>query len=63
MALIEHCAGISPEGFDAGVRSFFAAARHRDRGVPLSEIRYQPMLELLDELDWANVFAADLAAR
>jgi phosphoserine phosphatase len=50
VALIELCAGISPEEFEAGVRSFFATARHRDRGVPLSEIRYQPMLELLDEL-------------
>jgi len=50
IALIELCAGISPEEFDARVRSFFASARHRDRGVPLSAIRYQPMLELLDEL-------------
>jgi len=50
LALIELCAGISPEEFDSGVREFFATARHRDRGVPLSEIRYQPMLELLDEL-------------
>ena len=50
LALIELCAGISPEEFDASVRSFFATARHRDRGVPLSEMRYQPMLELLDEL-------------
>ena len=50
LALIELCAGISPEEFDASVRAFFATARHRDRGVPLSEMRYQPMLELLDEL-------------
>jgi phosphoserine phosphatase len=50
VALVELCAGISPEEFDAGVRAFFAAARHRDRGVPFSELRYQPMLELLDEL-------------
>jgi phosphoserine phosphatase len=50
VALIELCAGISPEEFDAGVRAFFAAARHRDRGVPFAELRYQPMLELLDEL-------------
>ena len=50
LALIELCAGISPEEFDASVRAFFDTARHRDRGVPLAEIRYQPMLELLDEL-------------
>jgi len=50
VALIELCAGISPEEFDAGVRAFFAAARHRDRAVPFAELRYQPMLELLDEL-------------
>ncbi len=50
VALIELCAGISPEEFDASVRTFFATARHRDRKVPLTEIRYQPMLELLDEL-------------
>ena len=50
LALIELCSGISPDDFDARVRAFFASARHRDRGVPLAEIRYQPMLELLDEL-------------
>ena len=50
LALIELCAGISPDEFDASVRAFFARARHRDRGVPLSDIRYQPMLEVLDEL-------------
>lgn len=50
LALIELCSGISPDEFDARVRAFFASARHRDRAVPLAEIRYQPMLELLDEL-------------
>ena len=50
LALIELCAGISPDEFDASVRAFFARARHRDRGGPLSDIRYQPMLEVLDEL-------------
>jgi hypothetical protein len=49
-ALIELCAGISPEQFVARVREFFATARHRDRGVALAALRYQPMLELLDEL-------------
>lgn len=50
LALVELCAGISPEEFDAGVRAFFASSRHRDRGVSFADLRYQPMLELLDEL-------------
>jgi phosphoserine phosphatase len=50
VALIELCSGISPKEFDERVLAFFATARHRDRKVPLSEIRYQPMLELLDEM-------------
>ena len=50
VALIELCSGISPREFDGRVLAFFATARHRDRKVPLSEMRYQPMLELLDEL-------------
>jgi phosphoserine phosphatase len=54
VALIELCAGISPEEFDAGVRAFFASSLHRDRGVPLADLRYQPMLELLDELHRAD---------
>ncbi len=49
-ALIELCAGISPEEFDARVRGFFAAARHRDHGVAFTALRYQPMMELLAEL-------------
>jgi hypothetical protein len=54
LALIELCAGISPEAFEARVREFFATARHRDRGVALAALRYQPMLELLDELRRAD---------
>ena len=50
LALIELCAGISPQEFDARVRGFFATARHRERGVAFAALRYQPMLELLDEL-------------
>lgn len=50
LALVELCAGISPEEFDASVRAFFDVARHRERGVPFAALRYQPMLELLDEL-------------
>ena len=54
VALIELCAGIEPEEFDARVRTFFATTRHADRRVPLTQIRYQPMLELLDELRRAD---------
>jgi phosphoserine phosphatase len=50
VALIELCEGIEPHEFDGRVRAFFATARHRDRGVPYSSMRYQPMLELLDAL-------------
>ncbi len=49
-ALLELCAGISPEEFNARVVSFFDRSRHPDRGVPFLDLRYQPMLELLDEL-------------
>jgi phosphoserine phosphatase len=50
VALIELCAGIGPDEFDARVRAFFERARHRDRDVPFDQLRYQPMLELLDAL-------------
>ena len=49
-ALLELCAGIGPEEFNDRVVSFFARHRHPDRGVPYVDLRYQPMLELLDEL-------------
>ena len=49
-ALAELHAGITPEEFDARVRAFFDEARHPERGVPFSQTRYQPMLELIDEL-------------
>jgi len=49
-ALLELCAGISPEEFSARVVSFFDRTRHPDRGTPFLDLRYQPMLELLDEL-------------
>ena len=50
MALIELCAGIEPHEFDERVRAFFATGLHRDRKVPYSSVRYQPMLELIDAL-------------
>ena len=50
LALVELFAGIEPEVFTAAVRDFFARARHRKLGLPFPATRYQPMLELLDEL-------------
>jgi phosphoserine phosphatase len=49
-ALVELCAGIEPAEFDRRVRAFFDAARHPDRQVPYIDMRYLPMLELIDEL-------------
>ncbi|MDH3707165.1 MAG: haloacid dehalogenase-like hydrolase [Acidimicrobiia bacterium] len=50
MALIELHTAITPEDFDERVRTFFAEARHPDRGMPYRHQRYQPMLELIAEL-------------
>ena len=50
LALVELFAGIEPEVFTAAARDFMARARHRTLGVPAPGTRYQPMLELLDEL-------------
>jgi phosphoserine phosphatase len=50
MALLELDAGITPEEFDARVVDFFARSAHPAWGVPYASTRYQPMLELLDEL-------------
>ena len=49
-ALLDLFEGISPREFDHRVERFFAEQRHRERGVPYRQTRYQPMLELLDEL-------------
>lgn len=49
MALIELCAGIEPGEFDRRVKAFVAKAQH-PRGVQLLQLRYQPMLELVEEL-------------
>jgi phosphoglycolate phosphatase-like HAD superfamily hydrolase len=49
-ALLELCAGIGPEEFNDRVVAFFEQHRHPDRGVAYIDMRYQPMLELLDEL-------------
>jgi phosphoserine phosphatase len=50
LALEELHAGLTPEDYEARVRAAFAAARHPDRDVPLSQMRYRPMLELIGEL-------------
>jgi phosphoserine phosphatase len=50
LALEELHAGLTPEDYEARVRAAFAEARHPDREVPLSQMRYRPMLELIGEL-------------
>lgn len=42
--------GWTPEAFAAAVDDFASRYRHPTTGAPLAGIRYQPMLELLDEL-------------
>lgn len=49
-ALLELCAGIGPEEFEDRVASFFAQRRHPEGSVSYLDVRYQPMLELIDEL-------------
>lgn len=49
-ALVDLHTGLTPEEFDARVADFFATARHADRGVAYRAQRYQPMLEVMDEL-------------
>ncbi|MDH3683272.1 MAG: haloacid dehalogenase-like hydrolase [Acidimicrobiia bacterium] len=48
-AFLDLFAGITPEEFDVKVARFFAEQQH-PRGVPYRQQRYQPMLELMDEL-------------
>lgn len=50
MALAGLFAGRSPEEFDSQAKDFMASAQHPDLGRPMSGLRYQPMLELVDEL-------------
>jgi phosphoglycolate phosphatase-like HAD superfamily hydrolase len=49
-ALLELEVGLTPDEFDRRVADFFARTRHPDRGVAFLDMRYRPMLELLDEL-------------
>jgi hypothetical protein len=50
LALTELHAGLTPEEFDARVATWFGATRHPEVGVPWSQTRYRPMLELVAEL-------------
>ena len=50
LAVVGLFAGIEPAAFTAAARDFMARARHRTLGVAIPATRYQPMLELLDEL-------------
>lgn len=42
--------GMSQEKFEAEVRDFFAEAKYPKLGVPVGQVVFQPMLELLDYL-------------
>ena len=50
MSLLDLYAGMTPDAFNSEVEAFFAEQRHPVRGVPYRQTRYQPMLELRDEL-------------
>lgn len=50
MALVGLFNGQTPEAFAAAAREFLASSRHATLGVPMSEVVYLPMLELIDEL-------------
>jgi hypothetical protein len=50
LALTELHAGLTPEEFEARVATWFGATQHPDKGVPWSQTRYRPMLELIAEL-------------
>jgi phosphoglycolate phosphatase-like HAD superfamily hydrolase len=50
MALVGLFAGMTPEAFTAQVRDFVARATHPTLARPVLETRYQPMVELIDEL-------------
>ena len=50
LALSELHAGRTPEEFEARVAAWFETNRHPEKGVPWSQTRYRPMLELIAEL-------------
>jgi phosphoserine phosphatase len=49
VSLVDLHRGWTPEEFTARVAAFFGDYRHPDRDVPVRDLRYQPMLELIDE--------------
>lgn len=50
-ALLGLFKGVEPEAFEASVRAFFAETRHPDCGLRYDQMVYQPMLELMAELE------------
>lgn len=50
MALVDLHTGLRPDQFDDRVTTFVREFRHFDRGVPMRQLRFQPMLELIAEL-------------
>ena len=54
LALVQLTLGLGPEEFDGRIRRFFAEAVHAERRVPFLQLRYQPMLELIDALRAAS---------
>ena len=51
VSLLDLFAGLTPEAFSRQVAEFFGNERHPERGVHYRATRYQPMLELKDELE------------
>jgi phosphoglycolate phosphatase-like HAD superfamily hydrolase len=49
-SILDLFAGLTPEQFSSKVASFFAEKVHPERGVHYRQTRYQPMLELMEEL-------------
>ncbi|MEM9517514.1 MAG: HAD family hydrolase [Actinomycetota bacterium] len=50
LALVELHNGLTPEEYTHRAAAFVAEFRHSERGVPMRQLRYQPMLELIREL-------------
>ena len=50
MALVDLHTGMRPDEFDDRVTAFVRQFRHADRRVPMRQLRFRPMLELIDEL-------------
>lgn len=50
VAVLDFFADMTPGDFNARVAAFFAEQVHPERKVPYRQTRYQPMLELMEEL-------------